>query len=293
MELLFLDSTILLNGCYINRYILDDGERIDFLCLSKVRDPFFSAIYCKSGKIVSKDFEVVEGDSVIMLVRQIDNGVKILCQEYYSVNFRQILCTVFYDKRLYVSMESDNNYNVYDIDEKAQNLSLEYDSYTAIIYLKYTILGKEAICAFSPFNFEKLFKLVANKIEINGNSIHTTIEKNDILGRNISYDYLVENNRLTQTNFAFNCTNAHVNTPALVGILFLEGVVAGDFDNILEYLDESLKGDIVGIKEHFVGATDFVPICKRNDLFVIEKNSKREIYQFIYQDGKICDILSS
>lgn len=294
MELRFVDFKILINGCYLDRYNIENGERIDFLCFIDSIYPFNSFIACNDLRIIANDFDIIIDDNVTLLFNKKHNyELQIFLQHTFAFDMTNGLVSVYKDGHNYISIESDSGYNIIELSNRSSDFLVSTNNYGDILYLNYCVEGCKRLSVYDLRTLKCIQTIIANKIDIADNTITCFIERKDILLRKSTVIFEVSDGKCNIISNSFECTNVHVCTDALIGVLFLEATVSGDFDRILnEYLSDDLKDDFEDIMSLFEGILDFMPMQYRDNVFILELLDKRSLIEFIYQNGRIVDILT-
>lgn len=294
MKIVFFDCKIFLNGCLIDEYFLEDGERIDFLCLTNGKEPFDSFVYRSENVVYSDDFDVINDDTVFLFVRKRNEGVKILEQKTFTSGYSRILATAFFDEKNYLSVESDESgYNLFQLDKSLSNVEIFVNYFGDVMFVSYDVSSNRIIRAYSLPQPKEIFYLKADEIRVNDSYVDAVVRKNDVFSRVIRRSYSVAKERYEITSESIECANVDVRTRALVGVLFFESVVAGDKERMASYLAEDLLSDFSEIFELMKDVDDFLVDSSKNDLFFVTRKGRKEIYKLSYENGKINDILSN
>ncbi len=293
MELHFVDFKILINGCYLDRYNIENGERVDFLCITDGITPFDSFIACNDLSIISNNFDILIDDKVALLfIKKHNYELQIFLQHTFAFDMTNGLVSVYKDGHNYISIESDSGYNIIELPIRASDFLVSTNNYGDILYLTYYVDGCKTLSVYNLRSLKCIETIKANNIDIDDNTITCYIERKDILLRKSTIVYEVRDGKCNKISNSFECTNVHVYTDALIGVLFLEAMVSADFDRILnEYLSDELKDDFEGIMSLFEGILEFTPMQYRDNVFIVEFLDKRSLMEFIYRNGKIADIL--
>lgn len=290
MKLVFMDFRIFLRGSVLSSYNLEKGERIDFLCITNENEVFNSFLYLSSDLPFSKDFEIVKNEEVYLFVKKRQNGLKIFFQEEIYAGNERILATIFSDGRTYCSLESEGKYNVLILPENGNNYKVTSSSFGDNIFITFDKDSEQFVKVLNSSNFVLCFEGNAKNVKVDDNRIWMKTAPTGIAERITESTYLVQAENVTLHEQVHECANAHVRKDALLGIMFLESVKDGDFDFILSIIDEELRKSLDDLKSYFSGIFDFFPTTK-NDVFIVAKNGKKEFCQFVYENGKITDIL--
>lgn len=275
----------------MSSYNLEKGERIDFLCVTNDNDVFNSFIFLLSELPFAKDFEVVKSDVIYLFVKKRQNGLKILFQEEFYIGNERILATIFFDGKTYCSLESANNYNVLSLPENGNNYNVACSPFGDNIFITFDKDAEQYIKVVNSANFALCFEGNAKNVKIDDNRITLETMPQGIAERITKSIFSVQGENLVLEERVHKCANVHVCNNALLGIMFLESVIDCDFDFILSIIDDDLKSAIDDIKNHFSGISEFF-MATKIDTFILTKNGKKEICQFVYENGKICDILT-
>lgn len=291
MKLVFMDFQICLNGSFLASYNIEKGERIDFLCISENNEIFNSYIFFSSEIPYAKDFDVLKDDVVYLFMKKRQNKLIVHFQEeFYSGNER-ILATVFYDGKTYCSLESTNKYNVISLPNYGNNYKVGCTSYGDNIFITFDKDREQYIKMLNTTDFVCVFESNAKNVKIEDNKITLETAPHGICERTTESIYYVNGENVSCDTKVHKCTSVNVRNHALLGVVFMECVCDEDFDAILSIIDDELKEAIEDIKSYFSSVSDFYPTAK-NDIFIMTKNGKKEICKFVYEKGKITDILT-
>ncbi len=294
MELHFVDCKILINGCYLDRYAIEEGERIDFLCLSNGFNPFESYIAYNDSHLISIDFDILIDDSeTFLFVKKHNIDFRIYLQHTFAFDMTSGVATVYRDSNIYITFDSNGGCNVLALPFKSNTFSISTNNYGDVMYLTYFVDGCKRMSVYSLRSFTHIQTFAGDVIEIDDNTITLTIERKDILLRKSTLVYEIRNEKCNKISDSFECTDVHVCTDALIPVLFLEGAISGDFSRIeREYLFDELVDDIGGILPLFEGMTGFIPLEYRENIFIVEFTDNRRLFEFVCRDSKIVDILT-
>lgn len=295
MKILFVDFMMLINGCYIDQYNIENGERIDFLCFTHDKYPFCSYIAYNNQVIVCNDFDILTDDRTILaFVKKNSCELKIFLQHNFAFDTTNGLASVYRDGHNYLSIESDNGYNIFELPFRSTNFVISTNYYGDILYLNYYVDGCKTLSVYDLRSLNCIQTIIADEINIDDNSITCFIERMDILLRKSTLTYEIRDGKCRKITDSFECTNVHVCTDALLGVLFLEAVISGDFGRISkDYVSSELQDDFDTFMSLFDGITGFTPVCYNDNEFIVEFLDKRELFEFICQNGKIIDILTN
>ena len=291
MKLVFMDFQIILRGNILLSYNLEKGERIDFLCVTNDNQIFNSFVYLPSDIPFAKDFEIVKNDVAHLFVKKTQNGVRVFFQEEIYVGNEGILATIFSDGKTYCSLESERKYNVITLPENGNNYNVLSSSFGDNIFITFDKDDEQYVKVVNSSNFALVFEGNAKNVRIDDNRIWMKTSPQGLARRTTESTFLVQGENLTLEEQVHECANVQVRNNALLGVMFLESVKDGDFDFILSIIDEVLRSALADIKSYFSSVSEFFPSTK-NDVFIVTKNGKKEICQFVYENGKITDILT-
>lgn len=290
MKLIFVDFVICLNGNILSSYNLEIGERIDFLCITNNNEIFNSYIGTSSDKPFSKDFDFLKEDFFFVTVKKRQEIFSVKFQEeIYSGNER-ILATIFFDGKTYCTLEGNGKYNVIGLPDYGNNYKVESSPYGDNLFITFEKDEEKYIEVVNSSDYECVFEKKAKNIKIEDNRINVETLAHGILSRITETVYYANGEKVILDSQVHKCANVNVRNQALLGVMFLEAVIDGDFDYILSIIDEDLKQSIEDIKEYFATVFDF-SITAKNDVFILTKKERNEICKFVYDKGKICDIL--
>lgn len=292
MKLIFVNSNICLNGSIVSNYNIEKGERLDFICIPQNSEVFNSSIYFSRDKLIAKDFDIVTDNAIYLFTKKRQNNLRVYCQEEFYSGNNQILVTVFFDGKTYCSIETNSKYNVISLPNNGNNYSVSLSSFADNIFLTFDLNGSKCIKVINMTNFECVFEATAKNVETDGNRITLKSEPKGVYERVTESVYVLENEVVQRESNVHKCTPVNVRTDALLGVIFLEAAEVEDFDSILSILDEDLKSSIDDLKSLFSGTCDFYPIPTKDDTFIVTKNDKKELYKFVYENGKIVDIMT-
>lgn len=294
MKILFLDCSVVINGCVCDEYLLEEGERIDFLCLSDKKPPFESFVYQKEKTVYSADFDISIDEIAYLFIKKTFFEIKIWNQNAFSRGVERILATAFFDGKNYLSIESDSNgYNLFRLEDEASNVTLSVDYYADYLFVEYAKIEQKALRIYSLADSKEIFSLTANEISLSDRQIDVVIHPDDILSRVIRRSFTVENQTVRQVSESVECTDVHMCTDALLGVLFFESAVCGDKERMKSYLDEDLLNDFSSIFDELSSISDFTLCGTKGDLFFVTRKGKKELYKIVVENRKISDILSN
>lgn len=294
MVLHFVDCKILINGCYLDRYDIEEGERIDFLCLTNGFTPFESYISYNDSNLISTDFDILTDDSeTFLFIKKQNIEFRIYLQHTFAFDMISGVATVYRDGGIYITFDSNGGYNIFELPYKSNTFSISTNNYGDILYLTYFVDNNKKLSVYSLRSFTHIQTFSADVIEIDDNTVTLAIERKDILLRKSTLVYEIRNEKCNKISNSFECTDVHVCTDALIPVLFLEGAISGDFSRIeREYLSNELVDDTEGIMSLFEGITGFIPLEYRENIFIVEFTDKKRLFEFICQDSKVVDILT-
>lgn len=294
MKIVFIDSKVVINGCVCDEYFLSDGERVDFLCLSDKIPPFESFVYNSENSVYSSDFDIIIDEIAYLFIKKNFFEVKIWNQNVFGRGLDRILATAFFDGKNYLSIESDSNgYNLFRLEDEVTDITLSVDYYADYLFAKFSKNDRKGLKVYSLTDCKEIFSLTADEINLTDRQIDVVIRPDDILSRVVRQSYVVENQTVTMASESVECTNVHVNTHALVGVLFFESAIWADKDRMRSYLDEELSSDFSTVYDALSQISDFTLCDSKGELFSVTQNGKRELYKIITENGKITDILSN
>ena len=294
MKIVFFDCSVVINGCVCDEYLLEEGERVDFLCLSDKKPPFESFVYQKEKTVYSNDFDAIIDDTAYLFIKKNFFEFKIWNQNAFTRGFERILATAFFDGKNYLSIESDSNgYNLFRLEDEAVDITFAVDYYADYLFVEYAKNEQKALRIYSLADSKEIFSLTANEISLSDRRIDVVIRSDDILSRVIRRSFSVENQTVRQVSESVECADVHVCTDALLGVLFFESAVWGDKERMKSYLDEEMLVDFSSIFDEFSSISDFTLCGTKGDLFFVTRKGKKELYKIVVENRKISDILSN
>lgn len=210
-----------------------------------------------------------------------------------------IVATVYKDSRIRVSVEAPDIFYIHtvpcNIEEPQIRMNQTGNRTIIAVTGKYEEQSYLLIIMVTD-TCKVLYESVADKITYNQNSIQVTKSLKDMKGRLLRQTLSFNGTRYAETERSYECAYDHKYKQELIPYAFLEGVMAGDYNDARTYLDKNLDSE--GITEFF-GEIKEISEPKYADygeghIAVITRTGNMltaTVYKFDITDGLITNII--
>ncbi|MBQ7653051.1 MAG: hypothetical protein IJS93_01620 [Clostridia bacterium] len=268
MKIIFENAYVKVNGVDVEKYDLNEGERIELLFFDGDRYvPDYA--YLKNGELrLSKCKAIKNEDRYLVFPPEKENYVVYQSETTgYSFSF---LVSIFFDGRYVLVAENEGNCRFIALDGKPENVESGVIG-NGCLFVKYSIEDLTFFRIYEPTAMNEIGFLKGQKIDIVGNSIKVEYHPRDVLSRTIRAEYEVFAGNMRRVDYVVECARAHIYTEELIPLLFLQALVCEDAQ-ASEYLSNDLKAHFAELKG-FLG--EFDEIIPFENYYELVGKSKR------------------